>query len=73
VDDVVPFPACRCRPTFSPTRAWRRFADRFVWLAADTEKAQNAALTVRYPSTPIPVSSSSIPNDDSVSARKIGS
>lgn len=49
------------------------FADRFVWLAADTEKAQNAALTARYPIDAYPSFFVIDPNDDRVAARKIGS
>ena len=49
------------------------FADRFVWLAADTEKERNAALTARYPVNAYPSFFVVDPNDDSVAARKIGS
>lgn len=49
------------------------FADRFVWLAADTEKEQNAALTARYPVDAYPSFFVVDPSDGGVAARKIGS
>jgi len=73
VDDVVPFLPGRCRAYVFTDASLAPFADRFVWLAADTEKAQNAALTVRYPVDAYPSFFVIDPNDDSVAARKIGS
>jgi thioredoxin-like negative regulator of GroEL len=47
-------------------------ADRFVWLAIDTDKAGNAALQVKFPPQVWPTFYVIAPHDESVQARYLG-
>jgi thiol-disulfide isomerase/thioredoxin len=48
------------------------FADRFVWLAIDTDKEANAAVTAKFPPVAWPTFFVVSPDDETIQARHVG-
>lgn len=53
--------------------SFRRYSDRFVWLAVDTDKPENAGVVGKFPPAAWPTFFVVSPLDESVQARQVGS